>query len=58
MGGKITQMPREKRLQARAAKTEKGQTSRDTPKAATTQFKEKAPPAKQAKSEKIGSTGS
>jgi len=45
-------------LQTQVEKTKKGQTSRDTPKATTTQVKEKAPPAKQAKSEKTGSTGS
>ena len=53
-----TQTPREKRFQTRAERTKIVKTSRDTPKATTAQVKEKAPPAKQAKSEKTGSTGS
>ena len=40
-------------MQNGAEKIEKGQTSRDTPKATTTQVKEKAPPAKQVKSMKL-----
>lgn len=53
-----TQTPREKRFQTRAERTKIVKTSRDTPKATTTQVKEKAPPAKQAKPDKTGSTGS
>ena len=58
MGEVKTQTPREKQLQTRAKRTEKVQTSKGTPKATTAQVKEKAPPAKQAKSGKNGSTGS
>ena len=53
-----TQTSWEKRLQTWAERTEKVQTSKGTPKATTTQVKEKAPLAKQAKSGKTGSTGS
>ena len=52
-----TQTPREKRLQTRAERTKNVQTSKGTPKATKTQVKEKAPPAKQAKSRKTVSTG-
>lgn len=58
MSGVKTQTPREKQLQTWAERTEKIQTSKGTPKATTSQVKKKAPPAKQAKSRKIGSTGS
>lgn len=58
MGVKITQTPREKRLQSRAKRTEKVQASEGTPKAASAKLKEKAPSAKQAKTVPTGSTGS
>ena len=58
VGGMKAQTPREKRFQTRAERTKIVKTSRDTPKATTAQVKEKTPPAKQAKSEKTGSTGS
>ena len=52
------QTPREKWLQIRVERTKKVQASEGTNKATTTQFKEKAPPAKLAKTVKIGSIGS
>ncbi len=56
VGGKMTQTPREKRLQSRAERTERVQESEFTPKAATTKLKDKAPPAKQAKTVPTSST--
>lgn len=41
VGGKITQTPREKRLQSRAERTEKVQASEGTPKADLAKLKEK-----------------
>lgn len=58
VGGVKAQTPREKRLQTQVERTEKVQTSEGTPKETTTQVKEKAPLAKQAKSVKTSSTGS
>ena len=58
VGGIKVQTPREKRLQIRAERTDKVQAGEGTPKATTAKSKEKAPPAKQAKTVKIVSIGS
>jgi len=58
VGGIKAQMPREKRLQIRAKRTEKVQASEGTPKATTAKLQEKAPLAKQAKTVKTISIGS